>query len=61
MRSFFLTALTVICLLLIAPALVWLGTGSFKRAVMAGRTYLLILGCIVAAGFVSGVAMWATS
>lgn len=61
MRSFLIGAATVAGLLLIAPLIVWAATGSVRRAFMAGKTYVFILGCMVAAGVVSGVAMWVSA
>jgi hypothetical protein len=61
MLTFLKMAAVLFCMTLIIPLAVWGGSGNWRHALAAFKTYLKIMGCIYAAGFLLAGIFWLAS
>lgn len=61
MLTFLKTIGVLAVMTLIIPLAVWAGSGNWRHAIGAWKTYLLIMGCITGAGLLFAGCFWLAS
>lgn len=58
MLSFLKFSVAMFCMSLIIPLAVWGGSGNWRHALSAFKTYLKIMGCLFGAGVILAGVFW---